>query len=82
MAFQVMYRLLSEGVEPPESVRLAPHVVMRSNLRLFLERLRSLQDGVLPVSPALMAATWPPQASSPLASRAQSASPLPSTIRR
>jgi LacI family transcriptional regulator len=73
MAFQVMYRLLTEGVQPPESVRLAPHVVMRSNLRLFLERLRSLQEGVLPVSPALVAVA--------ATSAVQSARPLPSTTR-
>lgn len=41
MAFNAMYRFLSEGVAPPSYVRLAPHVVMRSNLKLFLERLRS-----------------------------------------
>jgi LacI family transcriptional regulator len=44
MAFNTLYRFLSEGTRPPSYVRLAPHVVMRSNLRLFLERLRSATD--------------------------------------
>ncbi len=58
MAFNTMYRYLTEGVTPPSYVRLAPHVVMRSNLRLFLERLRSTTEGGEPaVRQALAEAT-------------------------
>lgn len=39
IAFRTMYRYLIEGVRPPSFVRLAPHVVMRSNLRLSLARM-------------------------------------------
>jgi hypothetical protein len=41
IAFQTVYRYLVEGVSPPPVTRLAPHIVMRSNLHLFLERMRS-----------------------------------------
>lgn len=81
MAFQVIYRLLSEGVRPPESVRLAPHVVMRSNLRLFMERLRLLREDTPPVPPGLVAVA--PAAALPqgYVAPAQSTSPSPSTTR-
>src|SRR4030095_606421 len=39
IAFRTIYRYLMEGVKPPPFVRLAPHVVMRSNLRLSLARM-------------------------------------------
>jgi len=41
IAFQAIYKYLVEGVTPPPVNRLSPHVVMRSNLKLFLERMRS-----------------------------------------
>ena len=41
IAFQAIYKFLMEGVRPPAVHRLPPHVVMRSNLNLFLERMRS-----------------------------------------
>jgi LacI family transcriptional regulator len=41
IAFQAIYKFLVEGVTPPPAHRLSPHVVMRSNLKLFLERMRS-----------------------------------------
>jgi len=44
-----------EGVTPPAVNRLSPHVVMRSNLKLFLERMRSDTtevDGARPRSDA------------------------------
>jgi LacI family transcriptional regulator len=41
IAFRTMYRYLLEGVRPPSFVRLAPHVVMRSNLSLSLARMAS-----------------------------------------
>jgi LacI family transcriptional regulator len=44
MAFQTLYRYLAHGVIPPPAVGLSPHVVMRSNLKLVLERLRSTSE--------------------------------------
>lgn len=41
IAFQTMYRLIVEGVAPPGHVRLSPSIVMKSNVKLFLERLGS-----------------------------------------
>lgn len=41
IAFQAIYKYLVEGVTPPAVNRLSPHVVMRSNLKLFLDRMRS-----------------------------------------
>jgi LacI family transcriptional regulator len=41
IAFQTVYSYLVEGVSPPPVTRLAPHIVMCSNLHLFLERMRS-----------------------------------------
>jgi LacI family transcriptional regulator len=41
IAFQAIYKFLVEGVTPPAVNRLSPHVVMRSNLKLFLERMRA-----------------------------------------
>ena len=41
IAFQAIYKFLTEGVSPPAVIRLSPHIVMRSNFKLFLERMRS-----------------------------------------
>jgi LacI family transcriptional regulator len=41
IAFQALYKFLAEGVAPPPVIRLSPHIVMRSNLKLFLDRLPS-----------------------------------------
>lgn len=41
IAFQAIHKFLVEGVRPPPVIRLAPHIVMRSNLKLFLERMQS-----------------------------------------
>lgn len=38
LAFESLYRFLVERVEPPRRIRLAPHVVMRSNLRALRDR--------------------------------------------
>jgi LacI family transcriptional regulator, galactose operon repressor len=60
MAFGALYRYVSEGIKPPPYVRLAPHVVMRSNLKLFLERMRSTTEGATnesSVAPTLAQAT-------------------------
>jgi LacI family transcriptional regulator len=40
MALQALYQFLMNGTRPPERLRVVPHVVMRSNLEQFLERLR------------------------------------------
>ncbi len=39
LAFESIYRYLAEGKRPPGRIRLLPHVVMRSNLELILEKL-------------------------------------------
>jgi len=39
LAFQALYQFIVEGICPPLHHRLAPHVVMRSNLDLFVGRL-------------------------------------------
>jgi LacI family transcriptional regulator len=43
MAFEALYHFLVEGRCPPNRIKLNPHIVMRSNLELFLDRI--------PVSP-------------------------------
>lgn len=45
LAFQSLYRFLVEGVCPPLRRRLAPHIIMRSNLDLFLELKPEEADG-------------------------------------
>ena len=39
LALQALYQYLLNGTQPPSRLRVVPHVVMRSNLDLFLERL-------------------------------------------
>ena len=39
MAFEALYKFLAEGTCPPQRIKLNPHIVMRSNLELFLERI-------------------------------------------
>lgn len=39
MAFEALYKFLAEGTCPPHRIKLNPHIVMRSNLELFLERI-------------------------------------------
>ena len=41
IAFQALHRFLSESVAPPPFIGLSPHVVMRSNLKHFLDRIGS-----------------------------------------
>jgi LacI family transcriptional regulator len=36
MAFEALYRFLAEGKRPPARIKLNPHIVMRSNVDLFL----------------------------------------------
>src|SRR5262245_2082214 len=39
LAFRALYNFLVDGVRPRSVIRLAPHVVMKSNLKLFMDRL-------------------------------------------
>jgi LacI family transcriptional regulator len=39
MAFEALYNFIAEGKCPPQRIKLNPHIVMRSNLELFLERI-------------------------------------------
>lgn len=41
IAFQMLHRLLVENIAPEVPVRLSPNIVMKTNVKLFLERLRS-----------------------------------------
>ena len=48
LAFETLCRYLMEGVQPEPITRLAPHIILRSNLHLFLGRLPDaleLQNG-------------------------------------
>ena len=38
MAFQTLHMYLTYGVTPPPRLTLAPHIILRSNLKFFLER--------------------------------------------
>ena len=53
MAFQALYQFIVEGICPPLRHRLAPHVVMRSNLELFAGRTPGeLEDSEAPIMAA------------------------------
>ncbi len=39
LAFRALYRFLMEGICPVPKIRVAPHIVMSSNLDLFLDRM-------------------------------------------
>ena len=39
LAFQALYEFLAEGTCPPLRHRLSPHIILASNLDLFLEML-------------------------------------------
>lgn len=53
IAFQTIYRLVVEGTASPAHVRLSPNIVMKSNVKLFLERLGAAEgrpaDATAPV---------------------------------
>jgi LacI family transcriptional regulator len=40
LALQALYEFLVYGTRPPPRIKVVPHLVMRSNLELFVERLR------------------------------------------
>lgn len=42
-ALEALVRLLLEGVQPPPITRFAPHIVLRSNLPLFVDHVASLR---------------------------------------
>ena len=44
LAFETLCRYLVEGDQPEPITRLAPHIILRSNLPLFLERLSDTQE--------------------------------------
>ncbi len=52
MAFEALHHFLVEGRCPPPRIKLNPHVVMRSNLELFLDRVSvsAPRNGREPVS--------------------------------
>jgi ABC-type sugar transport system substrate-binding protein len=39
IAFQALHRFLAEGLAPASSIGLSPHIVMKSNVDLFLDRM-------------------------------------------
>jgi len=39
LAFRALYKFLVEGVRPTPVIRVAPHIVMKANLQLFMDRL-------------------------------------------
>ena len=43
-AFEALMRYLLDGVAPPPVTRLAPHIVLRTNLPLFLDRLAGADE--------------------------------------
>ena len=44
LALQALYEFLVHGTCPPPRIKVVPHLVMRSNLELFVERLRLDSD--------------------------------------
>lgn len=45
LAVHALYRFLLDGTPPPERIKVMPHVVMRSNLDLLLQRLPAEDEG-------------------------------------
>jgi LacI family transcriptional regulator len=41
IAFHMLHRLLVDNIAPEAPVRLSPNIVMKTNVKLFIERLRS-----------------------------------------
>jgi LacI family transcriptional regulator len=46
VAFETLIRFLVEGVKPSPSTKLAPHIVLRSNLSLFLNHVSGPDETV------------------------------------
>lgn len=53
LAFQAMYGFLAEGACPPPTIRLASHVVMKSNLKSFMHELPSVGWSETDIAPPL-----------------------------
>jgi LacI family transcriptional regulator len=55
LALQALYQFLVDGTVPPPRIKVVPHLVMRSNLGLFLERLPMDLEGLdqPPAAPSL-----------------------------
>jgi LacI family transcriptional regulator len=52
LALQALYQFLVDGTRPPARVHVVPHLVMRTNLDLFLDRLpNDLESTTAPVPP-------------------------------
>jgi LacI family transcriptional regulator len=47
LAFQALYQFLVEGRCPPLRQRLPPHIILRSNLDVFLEMLPGDLEGAM-----------------------------------
>jgi hypothetical protein len=56
LALQALYQFLLNGTRPPSRLRVVPHVVMRSNLDQFLERLPVDPDALSPASDVALSA--------------------------
>ena len=52
IALQALYQFLLNGTRPPARLRVVPHLVMRSNLDLFLERLQVDLERAAEIAPA------------------------------
>ncbi len=52
IALQALYQYLLDGTCPPPRIQIAPHVVMRSNLDLFVDRLPVEQEEVATRGPS------------------------------
>ncbi len=46
LALETLVRYLAEGIQPEPVTRLAPHIILRSNLPLFVERLPEAASAV------------------------------------
>jgi len=76
LALQALYQFLLNGTRPPSRVSVVPHVVMRSNLNLFLERL-PVDLEALPAEPGAERAAPPRRVASRASARA-----TPAAVRR
>jgi LacI family transcriptional regulator len=59
LAFAALYRFLVEGKCPLPRIRVAPHVVMNSNLSLFLDRILAEPEDLSEALPTLNVAVAP-----------------------
>ncbi len=48
LALEMLARYLLEGTSPAEKVRIAPHIILRSNLPLFLDRISTASPNKYP----------------------------------